>query len=664
MDRKIVFIYFDDVVPEYFDNYYNIFTKCIDFRNTGGIDDIYKNNSINLDIKFYKYDSDEILKNNDNNFYILNIDEQHNKLNRTCKLDDFYKKLDNYVNCSKSNFNNIAILVKENLKFETNYNKINKIAYRSKTNNYYGDMIYIMKRFLENYYKTDEKYTVFLSHTKNDNEVIVEKICNELEKLKLDTFFDVKSIDKSIRDDIDTAIKEENAGMIVLTSVSYSSRPWCVYEISKARNINMPVVLLDLVDHGNERILQHTANYKMFSSKTKETTKKENIDEKEMTNVVFNAVAYLIFQSIVKEYLKYKTNDYINVTSIPWQPTAIDIIDNKSIKFDEDKKTIETLIYPEPVMLHVEKNIIATALTEYTGDTFIVKTLLEYESDKSKKSKEGEDNNNKNCKRKVVQISSSIPEDINDYGYIMQNYLDFIGTLIRYLLYFDQSIAYMGLFDKNIKYNITNIIIEYVKSYIEEYKFKNDVPLTERVLYLNEMNIQEQYSDEIENNLGSNYIVIDVDCSDVEESEISPRIKHTRHIEELLNNDAILIVVGGQYTNEKFSGVINEILLYVEKEKPIYIIGNFGGVAKAFGQYLLNKDDSDITKYFGDENDENYKNWKEYNLEQINKFKNLLSDKSIKEILNNGLSDDLNKCLMDTETSFYEKIKIILGGIC
>ncbi len=123
------------------------------------------------------------------------------------------------------------------------------------------------------------------------------------------------------------------------------------------------------------------------------------------------------------------------------------------------------------------------------------------------------------------------------------------------------------------------------------------------------------------------------------------------------------IILGGRLTGfkGKYAGIIEEFLIASQKNHPIYLIGGFGGAAKAIVDIRKGKD-VDLLKFA--EETPSYTGFLTY-------YNDNNSDKidysSIKEQItnytfNNGLTPEENDILFHT-TNILEIVSLILKGL-
>lgn len=107
-----------------------------------------------------------------------------------------------------------------------------------------------------------KKEQLFLSHAKHDGLEIVEAIRNYLNSSTFDvtTFVDAYDlpVTRSFRGQFEGKIME--SVFVVIQTDSYSTRPYCRWELLKAKEHNRPIVILQRLERGEERAFPYAGN--------------------------------------------------------------------------------------------------------------------------------------------------------------------------------------------------------------------------------------------------------------------------------------------------------------------------------------------------------------------------------------------------------------------
>lgn len=107
-----------------------------------------------------------------------------------------------------------------------------------------------------------QKEQLFLSHAKKDGLEIAVSIRNYLnsQPFNVSTFMDAFDlpITRSYRGQFEATIK--NSIFVVIQTDSYSTRPFCQWELLKAKEHNRPILILQKLERGEERAFPYAGN--------------------------------------------------------------------------------------------------------------------------------------------------------------------------------------------------------------------------------------------------------------------------------------------------------------------------------------------------------------------------------------------------------------------
>jgi hypothetical protein len=104
------------------------------------------------------------------------------------------------------------------------------------------------------------RLTVFISHT---NEVddrgttadagIVDRVRSMVQRTRLDKFFSASDLQPGQNWGEELARKAASSALLAVRTSTYASRPWCQREMLLAKTSGMPIVVLDALEHPEER---------------------------------------------------------------------------------------------------------------------------------------------------------------------------------------------------------------------------------------------------------------------------------------------------------------------------------------------------------------------------------------------------------------------------
>ena len=389
------------------------------------------------------------------------------------------------------------------------------------------------------------KLTLFLSHTKRDS--IGEKKAKDYatylqENTKLKSFIDINDISYSsdIKEEIDKNL--ENSIFVGFDSDGYSDSKWTQYEIVEAKERNIPIILIDCIEKKVERRFPYLGNSLILSNNTMQ----ENLK-------------FILIEAV---RLKINQNKMFSFKSL-YNHSNIKFLNNVPELLDIQKIKEEIIIYPEPPITDIEQIILEkTGKKIYTPLTFSCQKNL-----------------NKNIGVSISEINGTFDNGFeNIHLYTAQE------EISKYLLYTKNKIVYGGDISYKSEFNFVKILAEIADSY-----GNRDVPIINHVCYPLDKNIDI--------NIKAEYNTI------IEFREFNElRVKHDdeimpySHLEALIpfaNNLSLMrtmmakntdarIMLGGKHTGYlgKYPGLLEEAYYTLKEEKPLFLIGGFGGISK------------------------------------------------------------------------------------
>ena len=217
-----------------------------------------------------------------------------------------------------------------------------------------------------------EKFQVFLSHTKfdNDGENIARKIRGWInENSALSTFFDVLDIPAG-RGFEDVILSNLNKGAFVAIHTDlYSSREWCRREVIEAKRLNIPMLVVNSMRDCDERGFPYMGNVPIVRM---DPDRMENI-EQTVYRILDEIFKDLLWRCITKE-IRIKHKDAL---FIPRTPELIILTCLSACgKYSEQERYI---VYPDPPLGGEEQNLFSLisnnvqlrSLTEWMGESEI-----------------------------------------------------------------------------------------------------------------------------------------------------------------------------------------------------------------------------------------------------------------------------------------------------
>lgn len=239
---------------------------------------------------------------------------------------------------------------------------------------------------------TDSSLKLFLSHTKADDglgEKWAMALRNCISKTNMSSFFDATDIGPGydFGKEIKNPLSKSNCALVAICTDEYAIRYWCQKEVLTAKENNLPIIVLDLIDKKVDRSFPALTNTPVF--------RYGDISDKNLLSILLATVYEVVRSRFVQQLLnEYKTQCWIpKRTTILNRPPEVFMPSSVHIKRGAK------ICYPEPPVYSEELHWI-----EKLG--IIVFTPLQYEGKIKMK-------NNLAGKKIGISISDVYPEEFN-----------------------------------------------------------------------------------------------------------------------------------------------------------------------------------------------------------------------------------------------------------
>lgn len=486
--------------------------------------------------------------------------------------------------------------------------------------------------------KDNERLNIFISHCKGSvGEQFAKMLMNLIDKSTLSRFFDAYSIfpgeqfDNSIRKSI------KKSTLIAINSDRYDERRWCQYELIKAKCYNRPIVAVDLLSEGTDRSFPYGANIPVIRFK-QPCVKSQILIEPFLLNVLILAIRESIRFTVEKIKLKAICKGYKVCCNVP-EPIFI----KKKIGYNTRKKT--KVLYPDPPVFPDENKLLKAmgikAVTPSTMDKGSVKGMK-------------------------IQISISEPDsyELKSLG-MNKNHIQALQySITHFLAGAGADIVYGGYLKED---SITTSVCEELL----EWKRRSKNFYGKLLNYETSKNINgpDDKRSDVEsiiarfNSVLDVYVEMDgimVPYADFYESSTDSKKALSIMRQAMAYISDAHIIVGGICHNYSgvMPGILEEFLYSAEREKPIYLLGAFGGASAKICDLYSNKIKDD--EFYGSFQKSVDK--KDGDDKKKEKQIRLVADYIHKLNFRNGLSYDENSILM-TSRSEYEIIGLIRKGL-
>ncbi len=521
--------------------------------------------------------------------------------------------------------------------------------------------------------REDEKIpiTLFLSHAKKDGEKVALALKEHIGRLpELKSFFDAKNISggSDFEKELDKNIRE--AVLVVLHTDMYSSREWCRREVLLAKKYERPVIVFNQYETGELRSFPYIGNVPHIRYPTDQLEKIKAYDciVLEALREVLRVKHHQLRTIHLATYLN-KTVD----TNLSYPPELISLG-----RFRNKEKGV--IFYPDPPLGKEELNV----LEEFCPNIeFATPTLLPLLSD------DGKDVIALNLK---VAISLS-ETDKSDFAQMLnQDLSNLMVELTKYLLVGGTQLVYSGKIDYDGGVNYASLIIELVRTYrhfyedtdqqeiraidnFSSYPIYDNLTTTQRADLVDWVNFIPVPAPE---NLNVNASMAkDIYAFETFDQKYVWTKSLTRMRETMLGQANALIALGGKSVGfrGKMPGVLEEIITAFRLERPIYLIGSFGGITQAIIEALSGGRPDKLTEvYFENHYDDYYYFINQFNEDPLTEVEERIDFSIMMEYLhdlgkadeayslNNGLSKAENERLFKSRNE-VEIIDLILKGL-
>jgi|SRR5579875_1053077 len=431
---------------------------------------------------------------------------------------------------------------------------------------------------------------LFISHSKHDPEGTI--IATELrdygrQHFPVATFYDSNDIAAGYDFEKEIQANVAESAMVVVHTDTYSDRSWCRKEVLLAKRHACPVLLVNAVTNGEDRLFPYIGNAPVIRWQFGSPRRCEIVINAALREVLRNA--YFIEHASTLKAAGYLPSVCIDIGTAPETLTYLNLLYAKRC----DRNKLSILLYPDPPLGDEEIEV----LENLNPSNIIVTTptAVGAQPDPSKPEPR--------FKGHTIGVSISNSADISASGMDLVHLEDAMVESARYLLAQGASLAYGGDLRPG---GFTTILCELVRNH-------NRTGSKERVhnflawpIYLRlEPSIWREYLDEIHSYRIPPPPDLDLDTN----AYIDPDDAHGRYVWarcltamrlEMSKKSSARILLGGRVTGfkGKYPGLLEEALIELRARKPLYIIGGFGGCARSIADTLKGSSPDAFTESF------------------------------------------------------------------
>lgn len=507
--------------------------------------------------------------------------------------------------------------------------------------------------------RTASGVKLFISHTKRDERSLelARSIKTELAAENRPTrfFFDateIKATDE-IKEKVEEAVAEST--LLAVRTDAYSGSPWCNLEVLVAKRHDRPIVVLDALNARDDRQLPALGNVPCVRLADAKADDKEAQAE-----AVRNAIEAAVVETMRFHYVHRKLDHLRKLGRLPKGATLKALPpEERDLRRLGAKRKAAVLVYPDPPLPLCEQEDLkhprVTLMTPLTAADV-------------------------DLSKRVIGLSVADPEeDLMPLGLVKAHVSAALDLMARALLSKQATVAFGGDLRQD---GFTDFLAELVRAHNAtergSYKpIRNFLPWPKHVTLS-----QEERSARVQ--------CLKITCVEppqdiaadpaVEPAQDTAEGRYlwargmTAMRETMTEKVCARVALGGKVSGFKgaYPGIVEEVLLCLRVEKPVFLLGGFGGAASRLAQLLdggaWGWPDLDLKAGFKAEYEEMvaYHNRMAANDDRVPRVD---LDGVLKEIrsfgikgLNNGLSKSENRRLFSTQ-DIEEAAWLVLQGL-
>jgi hypothetical protein len=503
---------------------------------------------------------------------------------------------------------------------------------------------------------------LFLSHSRHGLEGTV--IAMELrdygrQHLPVATFYDSNDIAAGYNFEKEILANAAESAMVVVHTDTYSDRSWCRKEVLAAKRHGCPVLVVNAVTVGEERLFPYLGNAPSIRWLFDSPRRCEVVIDAALREVLRNAYFIEYVRSIKKAGYLADTN--VEIATAPETLTYLNLVHAK--KCDRTKPSV--LLYPDPPLGDEEVEVLENlnpSNINVTTPTAIAVAPIPGKSDPP-------------FKGRLIGLSISNSTDLSAQGMGLVHLEDAMVECARHLLTQGASLAYGGDLRPG---GFTTILFELVRSHNRagsKERIHNFLawPIGLRI----DPAIWREYMDEIKDYRISPPTDLGVDPKTYVASDAMPgRYIWSRSLtamrSEMNDEMAARVLLGGQVSGfkGKYPGLLEEALLALRAKKPLYLVGGFGGCARSVVDTLQGNSPEVFTETFQSADPLFTEMAARYQADAANGKTSLIDYagelKYLQSVglsgLNNGLTDNEN-IVLSTSKNLPEIVHLLLKGL-
>jgi hypothetical protein len=437
------------------------------------------------------------------------------------------------------------------------------------------------------------KMRLFLSHAKLDGEKTAQALRDYIHQhLALETFFDTIDIAAGFRfkDEIDRGI--EDAALAVVHTDAYASRVWCQHEMIHAKRRGRPVLVINAIEEGEARSFPYIGNVPTIRWRAGEPARTE-------------AVVGLVLREVLRaEYFQQHFEDLRALFGVPEAvralPRAPELLTGLALRAETAK--VPYFVYPDPPLTAQEVEL----LSELDPNLRLTTPTLLFAHPTQPLALAGQSLTQAAAGWRLgISISNSPDLALRGFGLPKlagekeappsAHLRDAMGEFARFLLAAGTTLAYGGDLRAG---GFSEVLFELVAAY-RSMSGQETAPVQSYLAWPLHLDFSKEQEAGWSGLVEFHRIPLPTDLSLDPALKIPPTTPENRVVwarsltamRQCMNTEIhARLLMGGQTRGlGKYPGLAEEALLALRTQKPVYLIGAFGGCAEAVIEALLGR---------------------------------------------------------------------------
>lgn len=506
----------------------------------------------------------------------------------------------------------------------------------------------------------DKALKIFISHAKDGGSGIklAKALKSIIDNSSMRNFFDATDIAQGYKFEEEIVNHIKDSTLISIHSDSYSSRYWCQRELISAKELNRPIIVVDTLHDFEDRRFPFASNVPGVHIHVESEPVKIDL-LKILSATLLETLRFFYSKRLLTHYQNIGWFDQdVIICSRPPDISDLSILLDSSE--DHIKRKFKKIIYPEPPLFSEELMFLSRLGIEMSTP---LKLMTNFVS---------------GYKVGISVSEPSISELVN-IGQDTFHLVKLSQDIARYILSNGATVIYGGDLREN---GFTEFIFNEADS-LQGRLQTEDIFVENYIAWPIYLKSSEEYINWVSKNSHVAKMVKVDPAKEVskliidQSTFIAPTCTQNRFVwsrclstmrSEMISNTDIRIFAGGKNNGYmgKMPGILEEFFLSIKEEKPVYLLGGFGGVTTNICNSIINGDlVPELSLDWQFNNNAGLKDIYEFSISQgidyYDDYNNALDTLKIIDF-KNGLSKEDNEKLFKTQYS-DEAIQLILKGM-